>query len=145
MAADLFFRRGIGPSAKRLSGLNLNIPRVNFFPDVPRQLESGTLRFTIHHQSVDFGHEMNWSDQQHGRLWNYHLQYLDFLLDENLSVAERQALLDDISIWIRSGRLELEPYPVSLRIVNTLLFAIKYPDHFTAVAKKFCWIKRAIY
>ena len=131
-----FFRRGIGPSAKRLSGLNLNIPRVNFFPDVPRQLESGTLRFTIHHQSVDFGHEMNWSDQQHGRLWNYHLQYLDFLLDENLSVAERQALLDDISIWIRSGRLELEPYPVSLRIVNTLLFAIKYPDHFTAVAKK---------
>jgi len=131
-----FFRRGIGPSAKRLSGLNINIPRVNFFPEVPRQLESGTLCFTIHHQSVDFGHAMNWSDQQHGRLWNYHLQYLDFLLDENLSVTERQTLLDDISIWIRSEKLELEPYPVSLRIVNTLLFASKYPVHFTAVAKK---------
>lgn len=131
-----FFRRRIGPSAKRLSGLNLTIPRMNFFPSVVRQLESGTFHFAIHHQRIDFGREMNWTDQQHGRLWNYHLQYLDFLLDEYLSVTERQALLDDISRWIDSGRLKLEPYPVSLRIVNTLLFASKYPVHLTAFARK---------
>jgi uncharacterized heparinase superfamily protein len=61
-----------------------------------------------------------------GKLWNYNLQYFDFLLDEKIDAAERYRLLLDFSKNLLAKRVKLEPYPVSLRIINTLIFLSEY-------------------
>jgi hypothetical protein len=69
-----------------------------------------------------FEKKIDWQFAELGKLWNYNLQYLHYLLDDSLEPALRKGLLQDISKELLTGRLPLEPYPVSLRIVNTLLF-----------------------
>lgn len=66
--------------------------------------------------------KVDWKFAEHGKLWNYNLQYQQYLLDERLSEGQRTDLLKDISRALLSGELPLEPYPVSIRIVNTFLF-----------------------
>lgn len=78
--------------------------------------------FNILNIQHDFSSKINWNELKFGRLWNYHLQYAEFLLDENLSIPERIDVLEDLSSDILHQKLPLEPYPVSLRIVNTILF-----------------------
>ncbi|MCC6754656.1 MAG: heparinase II/III-family protein [Saprospiraceae bacterium] len=81
------------------------------------------------HSVKIFGHTANfaegawdWRIGRYGKLWNYHLQYLDLLLDETLDPEYRRSILADCSrAWCR-GTLLAEPYPVSQRIVNILVF-----------------------
>lgn len=65
---------------------------------------------------------VDWNDQTHGKLWNYNLQYLDFLKQEDVSVKVKIDLVSDIYSWLWSGKLPLEPYPASLRIMNLIRF-----------------------
>lgn len=74
-----------------------------------------------------FGNQIDWNYQQNGKLWNYHLQYFSFLLDEDLPIDERRYLLHAFSKQVLVGIIRLEPYPVSLRVVNCLLFHSRYP------------------
>lgn len=74
-----------------------------------------------------FEDNIDWNYQRHGKLWNYNLQYLAYLLDENIPSEDRSRLLKDFSEQSLSGTVKLEPYPVSLRVVNTLLFHSRYP------------------
>jgi hypothetical protein len=81
------------------------------------------------HSAKIFNHTANfakgawdWRIGRYGKLWNYHLQYLDLLLDETLDPAFRRGILEDISrAWCR-GSLPAEPYPVSQRILHILAF-----------------------
>jgi hypothetical protein len=74
-----------------------------------------------------FEDTIDWNYQGHGKLWNYHLQYFGYLLDENIPSEERFRLLKNFSEQLLSGSIKPEPYPVSLRVVNTLLFHSRYP------------------
>lgn len=65
---------------------------------------------------------VDWNDQTHGKLWNYNLQYLDFLKQEDVSVKVKIDLVTDIYSWLWTGKLPLEPYPASLRIMNLIRF-----------------------
>lgn len=58
----------------------------------------------------------------HGKLWNYHLQYLNYLNDDTTSISERNKVLIQLSESVNACAFKLEAYPVSLRIINTLLF-----------------------
>lgn len=78
--------------------------------------------FTLLGLKHQFEEKIDWKFTRHGKLWNYNLQYLNYLLDDGLPVMQRKQFLENISGDILSGKLPLEPYPVSLRIVNTLLF-----------------------
>jgi len=49
-----------------------------------------------------------------------------YLLDESIPLSHRIDLFKDVSKHILSGSLKLEPYPVSRRIVNSLLFINTY-------------------
>jgi len=69
-----------------------------------------------------FGDNIVWNYQGHGKLWNYNLQYFSYLLDESISSEERFRLLRDFSHQLLSSTIQPEPYPVSLRVVNILLF-----------------------
>lgn len=69
-----------------------------------------------------FGDDIDWNYQGHGKLWNYNLQYFNYLLDESNAVEDRLLLLKDFSCQLLRRSIQLEPYPVSLRIVNVLIF-----------------------
>ena len=69
-----------------------------------------------------FSGQINWGESAHGRLWNYHLQYADFLKQENIPENERAVLVKDLYRSLSEGHLALEPYPASLRIQNMVRF-----------------------
>lgn len=73
-----------------------------------------------------FNSNIDWNYAGHGKLWNYNLQYFDFLLDETIEVSERVLLLEDFSAKLLNKEIQLEPYPVSLRIINSILFISKH-------------------
>ena len=74
-----------------------------------------------------FSDSIDWNYQCYGKLWNYNLQYFAYLLDETFPSEERLGLLKDFSYQLLSSDIQPEPYPVSLRIINTLLFHSRYP------------------
>jgi hypothetical protein len=78
--------------------------------------------FEFLNQEYTFQHNIDWNFQQYGKLWNYNLQYFDFLHQENVANDLKDRWLKDIAEWLYSGRLSLEPYPVSLRVMNSLRY-----------------------
>lgn len=82
----------------------------------------GNNTFSFLNLSVSFEKTINWNFQEHGKLWNYNLQYANYLLQEDISVIERKALLLSLYEAIDKGQLPLEPYPVSLRSINSIRF-----------------------
>lgn len=74
-----------------------------------------------------FEDKIDWNYGGHGKLWNYNLQYFSYLLDENIDSATREKLLGQFSEALLNDHIKPEPYPVSLRIVNALLFHNRYP------------------
>ncbi|GAA0881354.1 hypothetical protein GCM10009119_43240 [Algoriphagus jejuensis] len=96
-----------------------SIPSVNQILSVESNLlkfEFLNLRKTFPFDSID------WNDQSHGKLWNYNLQYLDYLKQEDISLEVKITLVKDLYSWLWNGKLPLEPYPVSLRVMNMIRF-----------------------
>ena len=107
-----------------------------FFPlnfnDLPTvtdvlQHENNTYTFTFLNLTHTFENKVFWNEQQHGKLWNYNLQYMDCLRQYNISNSVKFSLLQDIHKQLFTGNLPLEPYPVSLRILNTIRFLSSLP------------------
>ncbi|MBA2561794.1 MAG: alginate lyase family protein [Chitinophagaceae bacterium] len=78
--------------------------------------------FIFLNQLHQFKNEINWNFQAYGKLWNYNLQYFNFLHQNDLTNIVKENLLCDIHKWLKKGQLKLEPYPVSLRIMNTIRY-----------------------
>src|SRR5690606_6381606 len=55
-----------------------------------------------------------------GKLWNYNLQYTNYLLQADRTDSEKECLVSELYQWLSDGRLPLEPYPVSLRVINVM-------------------------
>lgn len=71
---------------------------------------------------VKFTAGIDWNYQENGKLWNYNLQYANYLLQKNLSVNTRKELILSLYQKLDQGLLPLEPYPASLRIINSIRF-----------------------
>ncbi len=76
----------------------------------------GNNKFVFLNREKDFEREINWRFQEYGALWNYNLQYLNVLLENNIELEEKLRLINSI---YGSGII-LEPYPVSLRSINVM-------------------------
>src|SRR5699024_9879471 len=77
-------------------------------------IRKNTFRFL--NKEFDFKGKIDWRFQEYGSLWNYNLQYFNFLLQDDIAIEEKLRLLDSI---YTSGII-LEPYPVSLRSINVI-------------------------
>lgn len=86
------------------------------------EITESDYRITVLNLSNTYENQIDWTDNAYGQLWNYHLQYADFLKQENLSLREREKFLLDLYEWLKSGKLKPEPYPASLRIMNLIRF-----------------------
>lgn len=78
----------------------------------------GGKKFEYLNIKQEFKKEVDWKFTKHGALWNYNLQYCDFLNQIDIQFNEKIYLLNSI---YNSG-VKLEPYPVSLRSINVIRF-----------------------
>ncbi|MDQ3140787.1 MAG: heparinase II/III family protein [Bacteroidota bacterium] len=74
--------------------------------------------FTILNKSKQFSAKVDWNYMGLGKLWNFKLQYLDYLWNNAVSDEQRTFILNDISNEIKSNKLKLEAFPVSQRIIQ---------------------------
>lgn len=86
----------------------------------------GNSTFSFLNIEVVFDSKINWDFQKHGKLWNYNLQYANYILQEDISIETRESLLLSLYKELDSGELALEPYPVSLRAINCIRFLSHY-------------------
>lgn len=71
----------------------------------------------------DFSSGVDWAYMGHGKLWQYNLQYFSHLPAVSAETRDRElARLTDFHTALESGKVALEPYPVSLRLIHTIRF-----------------------
>ncbi|MDR1056779.1 MAG: heparinase II/III family protein, partial [Prevotellaceae bacterium] len=75
----------------------------------------------------DFGKNIDWSFQAYGKLWNYNLQYFDYLFQRDISDTVKIQYLKDIITSLKNGDIRLDAYPVSLRIMNGIRYFSNKP------------------
>ncbi|PAW93408.1 hypothetical protein CKK33_07860 [Mucilaginibacter sp. MD40] len=103
---------------------------LKFSFNVPQQkIVEGDKSFTFLNLEHKFVNDINWDEQRYGKLWNYNLQYFDFLRQQDISDNTKLLWLREIGDWLVSGRLKPEPYPVSLRVINTIRFLSGIQHH----------------
>ena len=65
---------------------------------------------------------IDWNFEEYGKLWNYNLNYFDFLFDEHLKPESGLELIEDYCAQWEQLKGGLEPYPISLRLINWVKF-----------------------
>jgi hypothetical protein len=73
--------------------------------------------------------EINWNFDGYGKLWNYNLNYMDFLLQPGLGKERGIRLIHDYVLKLTNKSTGLESYPISIRGINLIKFLTKHGIH----------------
>lgn len=65
---------------------------------------------------------IDWNFMDYGKLWNYNLEYFDYLNQDDISKEEKLKLIHSFYDYSIKNKRILEPYPVSLRAINIIKF-----------------------
>ncbi|HTM98847.1 MAG TPA: alginate lyase family protein [Pedobacter sp.] len=102
---------------------NFSFYRLSFTVNVlSSDIVSPTKTFTFLNLAKKFPDQIDWNFQEYGKLWNYNLQYFNYLHQNDLTEKSKESWLMDIGKWLKEDKLKLEPYPVSLRVMNTIRY-----------------------
>lgn len=63
-----------------------------------------------------------WNDESRGKLWSYHLNYMDFLLQPGMDVSRGTELIHNYINELPTNHIGEKPYPASLRGINWIKF-----------------------
>ena len=69
-----------------------------------------------------FNKNVDWGFENYVKLWNYNLQYFDYLFQSNVPDDVKIGLLEDFDKALKNRLILLEPYPVSLRVINCIRY-----------------------
>lgn len=83
---------------------------------------NANLSFTFLNRTHDFDTAVDWNFSGYGKLWNYNLQYFDFLFDAILAEDIKNKLVNDFAVQLLDNKIKPEPYPVSLRLINWIIY-----------------------
>jgi hypothetical protein len=78
--------------------------------------------FNFLNQVHTFQGAIDWNFNSNGKLWNYNLQYFDYLFENSLEKKTKEALLLSFAEQLLNGTIKPEPYPVSLRLINWIVY-----------------------
>ncbi len=92
------------------------------FPGFSEQSYNGKNTFRFLNQAKDFSAEIDWNFMEYGMLWNYNLQYFDFLNQPEVETEEKLEPMRDFMDRKDRIRYADDPYPVSLRCLNWIKF-----------------------
>ncbi len=70
----------------------------------------------------------DWNMNEHGSLWAYNLNYMDWLEQEDITATECLKWIDKFIDELSDNHVGLDPYPIALRIINWAKFFCKHPD-----------------
>ncbi len=73
----------------------------------------------------------SWNMTEHGMLWAYNLNYMDWLGQEDITQLEGEEWIDRFIKDLPSNKIGLDPYPIALRSINWIKFFYQYPDSAT--------------
>jgi hypothetical protein len=73
--------------------------------------------------------EINWNFDGYGKLWNYNLNYMNFLLQPDMEKSRGIKLIHNFVEKITNKSTGLESYPISLRGINWIKFLTKHGIH----------------
>jgi len=99
--------------------------QLNWSLDIPTSNSYSNRVFTFLNIEHRF-EQIDWNYADYGKLWTYNLNYFDFLNQEGISKEEGLGLIEDYinnQSYLKDG---LEPYPISLRIINWIKFISKH-------------------
>jgi hypothetical protein len=85
--------------------------------------------FSFLNKEKSFKDTIDWNFAKLGKLWTYHLNYFDFLLQDNIDWETGSRLIDDYMSKLSQSRDGLEPYPISLRTINWIKFMAKHDTY----------------
>ena len=74
----------------------------------------------------DFKDQIDWNYLKYGRLWNYNLNYFEFLNQDNMTSQNGERLINIFIKELPKCKTGLEPYPLSLRCINWIKFFISH-------------------
>ena len=132
-------RQALFWAIRRGWGRSFSIPaqaEVQIRNDVRMQAELASCASSIGENELEFlnvrcrfDDGINWRSADQSKLWQYNLHYFDYALDAGRSPDWIRRTMED---WVRHNppgkNVGWEPYPVSLRIVNWIKFALR-PRH----------------
>lgn len=78
--------------------------------------------FSFLNQKVEFEDNIDWNYIDNGLLWNYNLNYLDFL--SNKETLNKQSIIISFYKKYNSLKAGKDPYPTSLRIINLIKYIV---------------------
>lgn len=129
----LHFRQMIGQLINRLPGKPYT--HLQFKADVARPCN---VEFIIKHHSLSEYHLaflnqsspfISWNDVSNGMLWAYNLNYMDWLVQKDISCEEGAVWIDRFIADLSENKVGLDPYPTALRIINWIKFiSIHYDE-----------------
>ncbi|MFT6745865.1 MAG: hypothetical protein ACJAZ2_000203 [Glaciecola sp.] len=102
-------------------GLALNLEE-----SIPVRKSYDANKFTFLNQSVKFSDKIDWEYQDKGTLWVNHLNYFDYLLQEDMSKARGSALMYLLIDHLPKSKVAVRPYSISVRGINWIKFISKH-------------------
>lgn len=82
--------------------------------------------FTFLNKQLSISDGIDWNYSAYGKLWTYNLNYFDFLLQENCTKESGLHLIRDYIASENSLKDGLEPYTISLRVINWVKFLAQH-------------------
>ncbi len=73
----------------------------------------------------------SWQQTEHGMLWAYNLNYMDWLGQEGLSPDLCEHWIDTFMAGLPQNQVGQDPYPTALRSINWIKFFCQHPDKVT--------------
>lgn len=86
-----------------------------------QQYDAGNNSFSFLNRRRFFNGPPDWTFAGYGKLWNYHLNYWEWLEDEHIPAALRLRQMQEYAAL----RLPSDPYPASLRLIHWIRFCRK--------------------
>ena len=69
--------------------------------------------------------KIDWNYSSNGKLWNYNLNYFDFLNQDSIDANQGIQLINQFIVFSPDHIDGVEPYPISLRSINWVKFLSK--------------------
>lgn len=78
----------------------------------------------------------SWNETKHGMLWAYNLNYMDWLMQEDMSFEEGAKWMDKFIAELPDNKVGLDPYPIALRGINWIKFIALHGEEIPVDTKK---------
>ena len=93
---------------------------------IPAKITYNANKFTFLNKSVKFSDKIDWEYADNGKLWANHLNYFDYLSQEDMSKARGSALMYLMVDHLPKSTIAKTPYSISVRGVNWIKFVSKH-------------------